>query len=166
MKNITINESTRTLITELMERYGMHWLTRDDYGSVEAHMDMPRKEDGEWMSDDVTGVGCQFMLLGYDAIETIIDDRELGIDAHDVDLAFVDGDEPIYIDELLADDGRNARNMALSRRVAELVSDMGDDPEEADEAVRVLYNRLNAERDDFFHGIIETLADTLDNYMD
>lgn len=56
-------------------------------------------------------------------------------------------------------------NHELADFVVNLTIDMGDDPEEIEEARTELEARLDNEPDEFFRGVIEKLALTLDDYQ-
>lgn len=56
-------------------------------------------------------------------------------------------------------------NHDLTNLVINLTIDMGDDPEEIEEARAELEARLDNEPDEFFRGVIEKLALTLDDYQ-
>lgn len=173
---IKINDATRTVLSEMLERFGMHWLTYSAcYKAVEAHMDKPYLEDGDWVSDDVTGTNRHWRSLCDTAIENLILDHDLDIDVSDVDFSWLTKEmSPVYLDDLLADrhapvtdaPKADARNCELARRVAALIEDMGDDPEETADGIRQLTERLDAETDDFFYHVITTLVETLEQYTD
>lgn len=176
INKIKINDATRTVLDEMLERYGMHWLTYTTcYDTVEAHMDMPHLEDGDWISDDVTGTNRHWRSLCETAIETLILDQDLDIEASDVDFSWLTEEmSPVYLDDLLADrhapacdaPKADARNCELAWRVAALIEDMGDDPDETADGIRQLTERLDAEHDDFFYHVITTLVETLEQYTD
>ena len=173
---IKINDATRTVLNTMMERFGMHWLTYSaEYDAVEAHMDKPYLEDGDWVSDDVTGTDRHWKSLCDTAVETLILDQDLDIEVSDVDFPWLTEEmSPMYLDDLLADghapiesaSKANARNCELAWRVAALIEDMGDDPEETADGIRQLTERLDAEHDDFFYHVITTLVETLEQYTD
>lgn len=172
---IKLNDATRTILGEMMD-FGMHWLTYTAcYKAVEAHMDKPYMEDGDWISDDVTGTNCHWRSLCETAIENLILDHDLNIEASDVDFSWLTEEmSPVYLDDLLADrhapakdaPKADARNCELAWRVAALIEDMGDDPEETADGIRQLTERLDAEHDDFFYHVITTLVETLEQYTD
>lgn len=59
INEIKLNDATRIVLGEMMD-FGMHWLTYTAYyDTVEAHMDKPYLEDGDWVSDDVTGANIE-----------------------------------------------------------------------------------------------------------
>lgn len=173
---IKLNDATRAILTQVMERFGMHWLTYSAcYKAVEAHMDKPYLEDGDWVSDDVTGTNRNWASLGSTAIENIILDQDLDTEASDVNFSWLTEEmSPVYLDDLLADrhtpvkdaPKADARNCELAWRVAALIEDMDDDPEETADGIRQLTERLDAEKDDFFYHVITTLVETLEQYTD
>lgn len=172
---IKLNDATRTVLGEMMD-FGMHWLTYTaEYDAVEAHMDKPYLEDGDWVSDDVTGTNRHWRSLCDTAIENLILDHDLDIEVSDIDFSWLTEEmSPVYLDDLLADRHEpvvdapkaNARNCELAWRVAALIEDMGDDPEETADGIRRLTERLDAEHDDFFYHVITTLVETLEQYTD
>lgn len=172
---IKLNDATRTVLGEMMD-FGMHWLTYTAcYKAVEAHMDKPYLEDGDWVSDDVTGTNHHWRSLCDTAIENLILDHDLDIEASDVDFSWLTEEmSPVYLDDLLADrhtpagdaPKANVRNYELAWHVAALIEDMGDDPEETADGIRQLTERLDAEHDDFFYHVITTLVKTLEQYTD
>lgn len=165
---IKLNDATRAILDEMMD-FGMHWLTYSAcYKAVEAHMDKPYPEDGNWISDDVTGTNCHWKSLCETAVETLILDHDLDIEASDVDFSWLTEEmSPVYLDDLLADAPKaDARNCELAWRVAALIEDMDDDPEETADGIRQLTERLDAETDDFFYHVITTLVETLEQYTD
>lgn len=176
INEIKINDATRTVLGEMLEHFGMHWLTYSaDYDAVEAHMDKPYLQDGDWVSDDVTGTNSNWKSLCDTAVETLILDHDLDIEVSDVDFSWLTEEmSPVYLDDLLADrqapiantPKADARNCELARRVAALIEDMGDDPEETADGIRQLTERLDAEHDDFFYHVITTLVETLEQYTD
>lgn len=176
INEIKLNDATRAILTKVMERFGMHWLTYSEhYDTVEAHMDKPYLEDGDWVSDDVTGTNRHWASLGNTAIENIILDQDLDTEASDVDFSWLTEEmSPVYLDDLLTDrhapiadaPKADARNCELAWRVAALIEDMGDDPEETADGIRQLTERLDAEHDDFFYHVITTLVETLEQYTD
>lgn len=175
INEIKLNDATRTVLGEMMD-FGMHWLTYTAYyDTVEAHMDMPHLADGDWISDDVTGTNRHWRSLCNTAIENLILDHDLDIEASDVDFSWLTEEmSPVYLDDLLADrhapagdtPKADARNCELAWRVAALIEDMGDDPEETADGIRQLTERLDAEKDDFFYHVITTLVETLEQYTD
>lgn len=176
INEIKLNDATRTVLNTMMERFGMHWLTYSaEYDAVEAHMDKPYLQDGDWVSDDVTGTDRHWKSLCDTAIETLILDQDLDIEVSDVDLSWLTEEmSPMYLDDLLTDGQApiesapkaDARNCELAWRVAALIEDMGDDPEETADGIRQLTERLDAEHDDFFYHVITTLVETLEQYTD